>query len=191
MTIPWSTWEQTQYNLLQGFLDLYLPPRYPFSVETSYPKMASMEALINDRFNTLDLPEPKLLRLGELMEESCLEDFPRKEADLFMLYAYDVLEGFGHGFASNLKGDAFEGLKQLADTWGLFLAKEVGRFFCKWRLFTAFTDFTLDLFIGVFCTIPAKELGEAIRESITPAYLRSGETVAYELALFHNDQARM
>ncbi|GAI21673.1 unnamed protein product, partial [marine sediment metagenome] len=36
-----------------------------------------------------------------------------------------------------------------------------------------------------------KELGEAIRESITPAYLRAGETVAYELALFDNKQARM
>ena len=112
MNISWSTWKQTQYNLVEDFLDLFLPPRYTFSVETNYPKTVSMEALINDRFNTLDLPEPKLLRLGELLEESCLEDFPHKQADLFTLYVYNVLEGFGHGFASNLQGVAFEGLNQ-------------------------------------------------------------------------------
>ena len=125
MTIPRSAWEQTQYNLVQDFLDLFLPPHYTFSVETSYPKTASMEALIENRFSSLDLPEPKLLRLGELLEESCLEDFPHKQADLFTLYAYNVLEGFGHGFASNLQGADFEGLNQLATTWGLYLAREV------------------------------------------------------------------
>jgi hypothetical protein len=50
-----------------------------------------MEALIKDRFNTLDLPEPKLLRLGELMEESWPEDFPRKEADWAVVFTYEVL----------------------------------------------------------------------------------------------------
>lgn len=190
MTIPRSTWEQTQYNLVQDILDLFLPPRYTFSVETNYPKTASMEALLNDRFNTLDLPEPKLLRLGELLEESWPEDFPRKEADWAIVFTCEVLEGFGHGLASNLQGAAFEGLKQLADTWGLYLAKEVERLFHKWQLFTAFTDFIFDL-LSMFLQIPPKELGETIRESATPAYLRAGETVAYELALFHNDQARM
>ena len=112
MSISWSAWEQAQYNLLQDFLDLYLPPRYTLSVETNYPKTVSMEALINDRWDSLALPEPKLLRLEKLMEESWPEDFPRKEADLFTLYAYNVLEGFGHGFASNLQGAAFEGLNR-------------------------------------------------------------------------------
>ncbi len=190
MTMPRSTWEQTQYNLVQDFLDLFLPPRYTFSVEANYPKTASMGALIEDRFDSLELPEKKLFRLGELLEESSLEDFPYKQADLFTLYAYNVLEGFGHGLASNLEGSAFEGLQQLATTWGSYLAKEVERLFRKWRLFAAFTDFTLDLF-SIFCQIPPKELGETIRESVTPAYLRAGETVAYELALFHNDQTRM
>lgn len=190
MTIPRSTWEQTQYNLMEDFLDLFLPPAYPFSVETNYPKTASTEALINDRFNTLDLPEPKLLRLEKLFEESSLEDFPRKQVDLAVLYTYDVLEGFGHGLACGLQGAAFEGLKHLATTWGLYEAKEIERLFQAWQLFTAFTDFMVDL-LSIFCQIPAKELGEAIRESITPAYLRAGETVTYELALFDNDQGRM
>ncbi|GAI34725.1 unnamed protein product [marine sediment metagenome] len=153
MIIPMSTWEQAQYNLVEDFLDLFLPPRYTFSVEASYPKTASMEALIEDRFDSLELPEQKLLRLGELLGESSLEDFPRKQADLFTLYAYNVLEGFGHGFASNLQGAAFEGLNQLATTWGLYLAREVERLFRKWQLFTAFTDFTLDLF-SMFLQIP-------------------------------------
>jgi len=190
MNTSWSAWQQIQYNLVEDFLDLFLPPVYPFRVETNYPKTASMGALIEDRFDSLELPEQKLFRLGELLEESSLEDFPRKGTDLFTLYAYNVLEGFGHEPASNLQVSAFEGLNQLATTWGLYLAREVERLFCKWRLFAAFTDFTLDLF-SIFCQIPPKELGETIRGSVTPAYLRAGETIAYELALFHNDQTRM
>jgi len=190
MSMPRSTWEQTQYNLVQDFLDLFLPPRYPFAVETNYPKTASMEALMKNRFNSLELPEPKLLHLGKLMEEWCPQDFPDKCADFAVLYTYNVLEGFGHGLACSLQSTAFEGLKQLANTWGLYLAKEVERFFRVWQLFTAFTDFIFDLF-NIFCQIPAKELGEAIRESITPAYLRAGETIAYEVALFDNNPARM
>ena len=190
MSISQSAWQQSQYNLAEDFLDLLLPPRYPYPVETDYPKTASMEALIKDRFNTLDLPEPKLLRLGKLIEVSWPEDFPRKEADWAVVFTYEVLGGFEHRLASNLQGAAFEGLKQLADTWGLYLAKEVERLFHKWQLFTAFTDFTLDIFVTL-CQIPPKELGEAIRASITPAYLRTGETVAYEAALFDNNRARM
>ena len=190
MSISWSAWEQAQCNLVEDFLDLFLPPRYPFSVEPSYPETASLEVLIKDRFNSLDLPEPKLLRLGELMDESYPEDFPDRCADFAVLYGYDVLEGFGHGLACSLQGAAFEGLRQLATTWGLYLAKEMERLFSVWQFFTASTDFIFEL-LSVFCQIPAKELGEAIRESITPAYLRAGEAVTYALALFENDQGRM
>ena len=65
--MPRSTWEQTQNNLVEDFLDLFLPPVYPFHVETNYPKTASMGALIEDRFDSLELPEQKLFRLGELL----------------------------------------------------------------------------------------------------------------------------
>ena len=111
-----------------------------------------------------------------IFTETLREGFPRKQADLFTLYAYNVLEGFGHGPASNLQSAVFEGLNRLATTWGLYLAREVERFFHKWRLFSAFTDFTFDLF-SMFLQIPPKELGEAIRASVTPAYLKAGETV--------------
>jgi hypothetical protein len=149
-----------------------------------------MEALMNNRSNSLELPETKLLRLSEVMQESGLEDFPDKCADFAVLYGYDVLEGFGHESARSLEGAAFEGLRRLATTWGLYLAKELERFFRVWQLFTSFTDFIFDIF-SIFCQIPAKELGEAIHESITPAYLRAGEAVIYELALFDNDGDRM
>ena len=113
-----------------------------------------MEALIKDRWNSLDLPEPKLVHLGKMLDESCPRDFPHKEADWATLYAYSVLEGFGPGLASSLRGAAFEGLKQLATAWGLYLAREVERLFHKLQLFTAFTDFTFDLAIGILMPNP-------------------------------------
>ena len=191
MSISHSTRYQLQCNLAEDFLDLLLPPSYPFPVETGYPRTASTEALVKDRVSSLDLPEKKMLRVQSLFEESIIDDFPEKAADWCVLFTYDVLEGFGHQVASSLESSAFEGLKQLATLWGSYLARETERFFDRWKFFTVVTDFIFDLFVGVLYQIPAKELGEAIRESATPAYVRAGETVRYELALFHNDQARM
>ena len=102
-----------------------------------------------------------------------------------------MLEGFGHQVASSLENCAFEGLKQLASLWGVYLAREMERIFGRWRFFTTVTDFVFDFFLRMFRQIPAKELGEAIRESVTPSYIRTGEMVRYEIALFHNDQVRM
>jgi RNA polymerase sigma factor (sigma-70 family) len=191
MSIRHSTRYQLQCNLAEDFLDLLLPPSYPFPVETGYPRTASMETLVKDRISSLDLPEQKLLRIESLSGESSTDNFPEKAADWCVLFTYDVLEGFGHKVASSLGNSAFEGLKQLATLWGSYLARETERFFNRRRFFTVVADFIFDLFVGVFCQIPAKELGEAIRESATPAYVRAGETIRYELALFHNDQARM
>jgi RNA polymerase sigma factor (sigma-70 family) len=147
-----------------------------------------MEALMKHRFSSFELPEAKLLRLAKMMEGSS-QDFPDRCADFAVLYGYDLLEGFGHRLACSLQGAAFEGLKQVASTWGLYLAKEVESFF-HWQLLAALSDLIFDL-SNIFCQIPAKELGEAIRESVTPAYLRASETVAYELALFDNNTSRI
>jgi len=191
MSILWSTWEQTQHNLIQDLIDLFLPPSYTFSVDKNYPRTASIDALINDRFNSLDLPKRKLLRFEQLLEESGVEQFPHRLGDWATLFAYDVLEGFGPGSASKLSGAVFEGLKQLATTWGLYLARDLERVLNRYELFATVGDIMADATIGTFYQIPAKELGETIRESITPAYVRAGEAVAYELALFDNNQARM
>ena len=191
MGIAGSTWRQMQSNLAQDFLDLFLPPSYAFSVETKYPITQSAEALINDRFNSLDLPERKLLHLKQLLEESSPEGFVRRVADWATVFAYDVLEGLRYGSAPNLSSSTFDGLKLLATIWGSYLAREVERVLHWYRLFTAASDIMADVSIRVFRRIPAKELGEVIRESITPAYIRAGETVRYELALFDNNQTKL
>ena len=63
MNISSSAWEQVQSDLLESFLDLFLLPTYPFDVQADYPRTASMEALIEGQFNSLVLPETKLLHL--------------------------------------------------------------------------------------------------------------------------------
>jgi len=150
-----------------------------------------MEALIKDRLTSIDFPEQKILNLESHVKEHNAENFPDKVGDWGVLFSYHVLEGFGHKLASNLEGAELEGLKQLASLWGTYLAKEMERFFKRRQIFTASTDLMFDLFLGLFRQIPVKELGEAIRESVTPAYIRAGEMVRYEIAVFHNDQARM
>lgn len=182
---------QLRHNLTEDFIDLLLPPDYAYSIETSYPETASMGALIKDRFNSLDFPEQKILNLELLMEEGCIRGISDRVGDWAVLFSYEVLEGFGHKQVFDLKGGGFEGLKQLASLWGVYLAREMERIFGRWRFFTTITDFVFDFFLSMFRQIPAKELGEAIRESVTPSYIRTGEMVRYEIALFHNDQVRM
>ena len=63
---------QLRHDLTEDFIDLLLPPDYAYSIETSYPKTASMGALIKERFNSLDFPEQKILNLELLIEEGCL-----------------------------------------------------------------------------------------------------------------------
>ncbi len=126
-----------------------------------------MEALVKDRLTSIDFPEQKILNLESLVKEQHAEDFPDRVGDWGVLFSYYVLEGFGHKLASNLEGAELEGLKKLASLWGSYLAKEMERFFNRRQIFAAATDLTFDLFLGLFRQIPAKELGEAIRESVT------------------------
>jgi len=191
MALSQLSWEQAQHNLVQEFLDLLLPPRYTFVVEKDYPKSAAMEALIKSHVNAIELPERKLLQFETLLEESSLEDFPSKEADWATIFTYEILRGVGTQLTPGIDANTFEGLKRLANTWGSYLARELSRFFREWQLFTVFSDSIFDLFAASFCQLPAKQLGEAIRESVTPAYLRSGEEVSYEFAVFNGHRARM
>ncbi len=191
MALSQLSWEQAQHNLAQEFLDLLLPPSYDFVVEKDYPKGVAMEALIKSRVNTIELPEHKLLRFETLLEESNLEDFPGKEADWATIFAFEILRGVGTQPGPDVDTSTLEGLKGLANKWGSYLARELSRFFREWQLFTSFSDVIFDLLAASFCQIPAKQLGEAIRESITPAYLRSGEVVSYEFAVFYGHRARM
>jgi len=167
MEISNSAWRELQLNLTEDFVDLLLPPTYAFCVDTRYPGTAGMEALVKDRLTSIDFPEQKILNLESLVKEQHAEDFPDRVGDWGVLFSYYVLEGFGHKLASNLEGAELEGLKKLASLWGSYLAKEMERFFNRRQIFAAATDLTFDLFLGLFRQIPAKELGEAIRESVT------------------------
>jgi RNA polymerase sigma factor (sigma-70 family) len=191
MTISESNWEQTQYNLVQDFLDLLLPPKYDFVVENDYPKSVAMKALTQSHINDIKLPQSKLLQFETLLEESNLENFPSKEADWAIIFAFEILRGVGTPLGSDIDKNTLDGLKLLANEWGSYLARELTRFFKEWQLFTVFSDGIFDLLAASFCQLPAKQLGEAIRESITPAYLRSQEVVSYEFAVFYDQRARM
>ena len=142
-----------------------------------------MEALIKGQFSQLVLPERKLLRLEQLSEEPCLEDFPSRSGDWATLFAYELLEGFGQEPAAKLQGETFEGLKQLANHWGLHLAHEMERAFRIPELFAIFPDF-----LGVCRQLPAEALGQTIRESITPAFIRADGVIQYDFALLNNDR---
>lgn len=183
-------WEHRLHNLVQDFIDLFLPADYPFPIEKGYPNTASIEVLIKDHSNSLELPDTTLLNLNQLSEESNHDQFSHKFGDWGIIFAYNVLEGFGHQAASNLDGMAFSGLRELAATFGSFLGHELQRVFTRYSLFLGLGNFLATIVINVFSQIPSKELGDAVRESITPSYLRAGETVRYELALLDNNQTR-
>lgn len=129
MEISYSAWRELQHSLTEDFVDLLLPPTYTFCVDTSYPRTAGMEALIEDRLTSIDFPEQKILSLESLVKEQHAEDLPDRIGDWGVLFSYYVLEGFGHKLTSNLEGAELEGLKQLASLWGTYLAREMERFF--------------------------------------------------------------
>ena len=191
MTISQFSWEQAQYNLAQEFFDLLLPPKYEFVVEKDYPQSVAMKALTKSHISDIELPQRKLIQFGTLLEESNLEDFPSKEADWAAIFTFEILGGVGTQLTLDMDNNNLDGLRRLANTWGSYLARELTRFFKEWQLFTVFSDVIFDLLAASFCQIPVKQLGEAIRESITPAYLRSREVVSYEFAVFYGHRARM
>ena len=115
-----TIWQQALGGLAEDFFDLFLSPLQPFPDNVSYPVTPGMEALINDRFDSLYLPEKRLVHLGELIEENLTEQDERKMADRIVLLEWEVLNGFGHEAALNLGGASFEGLRQLARISGKF-----------------------------------------------------------------------
>ncbi len=190
MSIFWSAWEQTQHNLVEDFLDLFLSPVYEVAVETDYPRSAVMRPIVENLSASIELPETKLLRLEQYWDEPTADMFGRRLSDWAVVLAFDLLEGFGHGPASNLRGAEFDGLKQLANVWGLRLAREFQRVFHRFEFFTSGLDLAADLIL-VLRQFPARDLGEMIRGAATPAYVRAGQMAAYQFALFNGDQAAM
>lgn len=62
--------------------------------------------------------------------------FERRLSDWPVVLAFELLQGFGYPAAANLDNTEFEGLKHLANVWGLHLASEFQRIFHKFELFS-------------------------------------------------------
>jgi len=190
MNIPWSTWEETQWRLVGDFLDLFLPPVYEVAVERDYPRSPAMKPVIENLAPSIEFPEAKLIRLEQYWDDPTVDLFSHKLPDWVVLFAFDVLQGFGHEGASKLCGTEFDGLKQLANIWGFHMAREFQRVFQRFEFFTGSLDLTADLLL-VLRQISPGDLGEMIRGAATPSYVRAAEIAAYQFALFNGDRATM
>jgi len=188
--LPYSVWQETQWGLVGDFLDLFLPPLYEAAVEADYPQSSAVKPVIEGLAPNIEFPETKLLRLQQYPHEATADVFERRISDWPVILAFDLLEGFGHGAASKLQGAEFDGLKQLANVWGLRLAREFQRVFQRLEFFTSGLDLALDCVL-VLRQLPARELGDMIRAAATPAYVRAGQIAAYQFALLNGDLAGM
>ncbi|NQT72446.1 MAG: hypothetical protein HQ553_06700 [Chloroflexi bacterium] len=186
-----STLEPTQHRFVPDFLNLWIPPQCTFTIEEDFPKSTSIVGLVDRHYDNLELPDTRLIRLDSLIEKSKGNDATPQLRDWGTLFAYNVLEGFGPSSASELHGAAFDGLRQLATSWGTYLAGDLKTLFRWYEFFEAVGEPSVDIAILLIQQILPKELGEAIRESVTPEYVRAGETVAYQMAVFNNNCTRM
>jgi RNA polymerase sigma factor (sigma-70 family) len=190
MEISRSAWEQTQWGLVDDFLDLFLPPVYDVVVEVEYPSSPAMKLRFENLAPSIEFPESKLIRLESFWNDLTDDLFSHKIPDWAVLFAFDVLQGFGHEGASKLRGTEFDGLKQLANTWGFYMAREFKRVFERFEFFTGWLDLTADLLLMIRQLSP-RDLGEVIRGSVTPSYIRAAQIATYQFALFNGDRATM
>jgi len=72
-----TIWQDALGDLAEDFFDLFLSPARAFPDDVSYPETPGMEALIKDRFDSLVLPEKRLLHMGELLDENWAEQHER------------------------------------------------------------------------------------------------------------------
>ncbi len=191
MSISQSLWQQAQYNFLEDFLSLWLPPPEPFAVDSSYPASVSMQEFVKERYGSLYVPEKLLLVPDKLSEEVATKRNERVFADWGTLYEFELLDGFGRNLPYGVEGAAFDGLRRLATTWASYLAEETKRSIFRWEVFSTLGIWLADIWVEFFQQLPNKELGDAICESITPRYLRAGETVRYTVALFDGNQSEL
>jgi DNA-directed RNA polymerase specialized sigma24 family protein len=188
MSISQSVWQQAQYDFLEDFLSFWLPPPESLAIDSNYPRSASMERLIKGRSGSLYVPEKSLLLLDKLSDEYATKRSERVFADWGTLFEFELLNGFGRNFPCSVEGAVFDGLRGLATTWGSYLAEGTKRSIFRWEVFSALGVWVADIWVELFRQLPSKDLGDAIRESVTPRYLRAGETVRYSLALFDGNQ---
>jgi RNA polymerase sigma factor (sigma-70 family) len=191
MYISKFAWQQAQNDLMEDFLNLWLPPAKPFVIDFNYPNSPCMEALFKERGGGLHIPQKTLV-----LVDNVLNDYPVKQdfesvGDWATLYELDLLQGFGHDLPCEIRGATFEGLKQLATTWGLYLDNRMKNSILRWEVVSILGVHLVDILDDLFRQIPSKELGDTVRGSITPAYIRAGATVRYSVALLDGNQREL
>jgi RNA polymerase sigma factor (sigma-70 family) len=191
MYISKSAWQQVQSEFLEDLLSLWLPPVEPFAIDPNFPKSSSMEALVKEHSGNIRVPEKTLVCVHDSLGNYPVKLDLQMIGDWATLFEFDLLQGFGHSLSSEMKGPTFEGLKQLATTWGLYLANKMKASILRWEVISALGVFLADMWVELFRKIPSKELGDAVRGSITPAYIRAGATVRYSLALLDGNEREL
>jgi RNA polymerase sigma factor (sigma-70 family) len=191
MSISRSAWQQAQNDLLEDFLNLWLPPTKPFTIDPNYPNNPSMEALFKERCRSVHIPQKTLVLVDNVLNNYPIEGDSEAIADWATLFEVDLLQGFGHDLSSEMKGPTFEGLKELAAIWGLYLANKMKNSIFRWEVISTLSVHLADMLDDLVRQIPSRELGDAVRGSITPAYIRAGATVRYSLALLDGNQREL
>ena len=191
MSISLSAWQQAQNDLMEDFLNLWLPPTKPFAIDPNYPNSPSMEALFKEHGGSLHIPQKILILVDNVVNNYPIKQDFEGVADWATLYEVDLLQGFGHDLPCEIKGSTFEGLKQLATTWGLYLDSRMKNSIFRWEVISTLGVRFVDMLDNLVRQIPSKELGDAVRGSITPAYIRAGATVRYSVALLEGNQCEL
>jgi RNA polymerase sigma factor (sigma-70 family) len=191
MIISRSAWQQAQNDLLEDFLNLWLPPTKPFAIDPNYPNSPSMEALFKERRGSIHIPQKALVLVDNVLNNDPVEGDFEAIADWATLFEVDLLQGFGHDLSSEMKGPTFEGLKGLATIWGLYLANKVKNSIFRWEVISTLGVHLADMLDDLFRQIPSRKLGDAVRGSITPAFIRAGATVRYSVALLDGNQREL
>jgi len=176
---------------MEDFLNLWLPPAKPFAIDPSYPNSPSMEALFKERGGSLHIPRKKLVLVDNVLSKYPVKQDLESVGDWAALYELDLLQGFGHDLPSEMRGVTFEGLKQLATTWGLYLNNTMRNSILRWEVVSTLGVHFVAALDDLFRQIPSKELGDAIRGSVTPAYIRAGATARYSVALLEGNKREL
>jgi len=184
MKVQHWVWRQAWGELAEQLFDLFTALK---ASSQGYPVTPSVEALVEDRFSSLDLPSKSLVRMEQLSEEEWAQDGRRKVADWATMFQYEILKGIGDDLATNLGGVCFERLKELTRVWGSHLAGLLGRVLKRLELVEAIAD----VWDAIGRQLPAEVLGEVFKESFTPQYLKAQASVQYALALFAQDSRKI
>jgi len=177
MKIKPPFWKQAWGDIAGQLFDLVSGP----DQKLDYPCSPAAAALIEERYSSLQWPD-SLVQLDQMLAQDWTGDIGARLGDWAAIYQYQILTSMGPGVLS-LEGASLQLLKDLARSQGAYLAGVLGRVLRCWELYQVFGDLMLML-----RQIPTPLLGEVVRESLTPAYLKAKARVLYGEALMTGDR---